>query len=344
MDKGFLNRHNKIHYIGKCIRHFNDEAFINKVLLVDKNPYSVEFREFGKNNPDKIIFMIPNLVCLDGFCAELRNTLKLLAYAERYGFTPYVYYGKDFLYSEKQLLNGTNNPFEYYFDQTCSLSYESVMHSANVVLAEIRHAQMIDLACGIKPHSYEMNEKNISKLGEIYKKYIRINSFSMQKINKDCIELLEGSTRVLGVHHRGTDYKKIYKYHPKYVTVEEKISEIEQVQEKYDMIFLATDDQEAIKVFQKKFGSRVCCYRDVYRGGGSTSVAFSKDARVNHKYLLGLEVLRDVYTLAQCEGLVAGISQVAYCARIMKRATGSEFSYFKIIDKGIYTNGPLFKA
>lgn len=344
MNQGFLNRHNKIHYIGKCIRHFNDEAFINKVLFADKNPYNVEFREFGEENPDKIILLIPNLVCLDGFCAELRNTLKLLAYADRYGFTPYVYYGKDYLYSEDKLLNGIDNPFEYYFEQTSCISYESVMRSSNVILADAKHAQMIDLICGIKPHSYEMNEKNINSLGEVYKKYIRINSFSMQKINEDYEELLEGNVRVLGVHHRGTDYKKIYKYHPKYVTVEEKIEEIEQVQEKYDRIFLATDDQEAIEVFQKRFGSKVCYYGDVYRGDGNTSVAFSNDKRVNHKYLLGLEVLRDVYTLARCEGLIAGISQVAYCARIMKRAMGTEFSYLKILDKGVYGNGPLFKA
>lgn len=344
MEQGFLNRHNKIHYIGKCIRHFNDETFINKVLFADKDPYSVEFKELGEENPDKIFFLIPNLVCLDGFCAELRNTLKLLAYADRYGFTPYVYYGKDYLYTEKNALNGTDNPFEYYFEQTSCISYESVMRSSNVILAEAKHAQMIDLACGIKPHSYEMNEKNANRLGEIYKKYIRINPFSMQKINADYRELLGENWRVLGIHHRGTDYKKTYKYHPKYVTVEEKIAEIEQVQEKYDIIFLATDDREAIEVFQKRFGSKVRYYRDVYRGEGSTSVAFSNDGRANHKYLLGLEVLRDVYTLAQCEGLIAGISQVAYCARIMKKAWGAEFSYFKIIDKGLYANGPLFKA
>ena len=127
------------------------------------------------------------------------------------------------------------------------------------------------------------------------------------------------------------------------VTVEEKIAEIEQVEEKFDKIFLATDDQEAIDVFQKRFGDKVCYYEDVYRGEGNVSVAFSSDLREYHRYLLGLEVLRDVYTMAQCEGLIGGISQVAYCAQIMKRGMGSEFSYFKILDKGINDSGPIFK-
>lgn len=343
MNREFLSRHNKLHYIGKCIRHLNDKDFINKTLFTDKNPYEIEFCELGNKNPDKVIFMIPNIYHYNGFCAELRNTLKLLAYADRYGFTPYVYYNMDYLYRENTLLNGTDNPFEYYFNQTCNLSYENVMHSANVVFAEKKHSQMIDLKCGIKPHSYEMNMSNVDRLGEIYKKYMQINPFSMQKIRADYEKLLNGDIRVLGVHHRGTDYKKTYKYHPKYVTVEEKIAEIEQVEEKFDKIFLATDDQEAIDVFQKRFGDKVCYYEDVYRGEGNVSVAFSSDVREYHRYLLGLEVLRDVYTMAQCEGLIGGISQVAYCAQIMKRGMGSEFSYFKILDKGINDSGPIFK-
>lgn len=344
MKQGFLDRHSKIHYIGKCIRHFNDETFIDRVLLADENPYEIEFVELGDNNPDKLIQVIPNIYYLDGFCAEFRNTLKLLAYADRYGFIPYVLYDKNYIYKEDTLIFGTDNPFEYYFNQTCDLTYDSVMHSANVVFAEKKHTKLVDLKCGIMPYSYEMNQDNINWLGEIYKKYIQINSFSMKKITMDYENLLGGSIKVLGVHHRGTDYKKAYKYHPKYVTVEEKIAEVESIEEDYDRIFLATDDREAGELFRKRFRSKVCFYEDVYRGEGSVSVAFSLDGRENHKYLLGLEVLRDVYTLSLCEGLIAGISQVAYCAQIMKKGMGGEFSYFKIIDKGINASGPIFRA
>lgn len=75
MNQEFLAKHNKLHYIGKCVKHFNDKDFISKVLYSDKNPYEIEFVELGKKNRDKVILVIPNVYHLNGFCAELRNTL-----------------------------------------------------------------------------------------------------------------------------------------------------------------------------------------------------------------------------------------------------------------------------
>ena len=67
-----------------------------------------------------------------------------------------------------------------------------------------------------------------------------------------------------------------------------------------------------------------------------------KDGRKCHKYRLGLEVIRDMYTLAMCGGLVAGISQVAVCAQINKLAMGKEFEDLIVIDKGINRNAKNF--
>ena len=53
--------------------------------------------------------------------------------------------------------------------------------------------------------------------------------------------------------------------------------------------------------------------------GAGTEVAFEKSGRKKHKYRLGLEVLRDMHTLAMCDGLVVGISQVAVCDKGINR-------------------------
>ncbi len=107
---------------------------------------------------------------------------------------------------------------------------------------------------------------------------------------------------------------------------------------------MATDDAAAIKALQEEFGDKVCCYQDVFRSSGDVSVAFTGSDRKNHKYHLGLEVLRDMYTLACCDGLVAGVSNVSMCARIARKNMGKDYVYLKILDHGVNTKGKYFKG
>ena len=67
-----------------------------------------------------------------------------------------------------------------------------------------------------------------------------------------------------------------------------------------------------------------------------------------HRYKLGLELLRDIYTLANCDSLVCGLSQVSFAARYVNLAIGKKFGEVVIIDHGVNKeNGPeaqvLFK-
>ena len=77
------------------------------------------------------------------------------------------------------------------------------------------------------------------------------------------------------------------------------------------------------------------CYPDVIRSDGLDSVMNSRSDRKLHHYLLGWEVLRDMHTMAACEGMIAGLSQVSKAARIQKRAAGNEYADLIILDKGI---------
>lgn len=94
---------------------------------------------------------------------------------------------------------------------------------------------------------------------------------------------------------------------------------------------------------KKAFGSKLLFYSDVKRTSEQQSVAFSDSRRKNHHFRLGLEVLRDAYTLAMCDGLIAGVSQVSICSEIVKKSKGEKYTYKKICDKGVYHNGNLFK-
>ena len=146
-----------------------------------------------------------------------------------------------------------------------------------------------------------------------------------------------GSGRILAVHVRGTDFKQHYNGHPVQVSIEEYCQAAAKLfyDKHYEKVFLATDDLDAVERFQKEFGSRLLFYRDVVRSKGNDTVMHSLSERENHHYLLGVEVLRDVYSMAQCDGLVAGLSQVSYAARIQKKSVGEEYGDLVILDKGI---------
>ena len=77
--------------------------------------------------------------------------------------------------------------------------------------------------------------------------------------------------------------------------------------------------------------------------GDDESVAYSKSSRENHHYLLGLEALRDQYTLSACDGMVCGLSNLSITARLFKRGIfKEEYKDLVILDKGTNQNNKAF--
>nr|MDE7325206.1 hypothetical protein [Lachnospiraceae bacterium] len=103
----------------------------------------------------------------------------------------------------------------------------------------------------------------------------------------------------------------------------------------YEQIFLATDSLEAISLLKKEFGDKISFYQDVQRSDGNIGVQYSESSQENYHYLLGLEVLRDVYTLSACDSLIAGLSNVSCAARYIKVANGFEYREVVVIDHGL---------
>lgn len=65
--------------------------------------------------------------------------------------------------------------------------------------------------------------------------------------------------------------------------------------------------------------------------------------RKDHHFLLGYEVLRDMLTMARCEGLIAGYSNVSLAAQTFKYNMNASYEYLhinesRIIETGISAN------
>lgn len=307
-----------------------------KMILGILNDFLINRK--SKNSNGKEIYYIEESSNVGGFFGLLRSVLISCCYADENGFVPYIKYAKTILYAEESIFCGTNNPFEYYFEQPMGSSV--VWKGLNIIKRKPEHLHGIEFKYNLNPVlAYHIEANYINRMTQIYHKYIRLNSRTNSLIETSVKKLLNGK-KTLGIHIRGTDFLKQFNGHPVPVTVEEYVEVIQKEVriEEYDQVFVATDDIRCLKELKRKLSMPLVYYKNVIRGNSDKSVAFERNERKHNNYYLGLEVLRDAYTLAACDSFIGCLSQVDIFARIIKKSQDQEFDFLKIIDKGVFHN------
>jgi len=325
----------QLRFAAYCFKKGKDSRFIKSVKQLNNSNHMVYLESYGEKENDKPIYFIDMEASHSGFFADHNRLLALLYFADRFGMKPVVRYHKEYCYAEEHPVNGSANPFEYYFKQPSDVSLDDINEFRLVIKSRKENSYLVNELCE-DANGYRRSEAYLNEMARITSKYIRLNDIVGAKISADINGLLGGNS-VLAVHFRGTDFKQNYNGHPISIGVEEYIDEAEKVFRKgnYDKVFLATDDSEAVIKFEERFAEKLVYYQDVVRSKENDTVMNSVMNRDNHHYMLGVEVLRDMYTLAACDGLVAGLSQVSYAARIQRKSEEKEYRNLVILDKGI---------
>lgn len=306
----------------------------------------LQFHCLGKRNDNKLILLISvgdtqidgADVCTRGFFALLGlDTIRNLDMADRLGLIPYISWGKDVVYSENELIRGTDNVFEYYFEQVSQLTKEEVLHSKHVCFShELKAGKLMK-----KGSLYNLDEWEIDRCIYLYRKYIRLNVFMQEYIENE-IKKLALDDRTLAVHIRGVEWGEI-KNHPIPVLLEAYMQHIDRLlsSNEYHRIFIATDSEETIRQMTFKYGEKIVFYTETNRtpSGSKKLIIFDEKQKnkKNGKYSLGVEVVRDMLSLAACGGLVAGVSNVSFFARCAKRSEGNRYKDEIILDNGLLT-------
>lgn len=302
----------------QCRIHRGKEDFRHLVINGYRNPNLLELHSYGSEYKGNVVYHIDAYGYSVGFFAEFLYTLIRLHFATERGFTPYVDWGKEFLYYEPEGVDGNYNGFLYYFEPVSEV--DNIEKAAYVLHATDDHIH--DVQNQLNTHGYAVTDEYMNALSSMVKKYIRYNQKTLKYLETG-YETLIGNKKALAVHFRGTDYRRQYNNHPVFVTIEQEIEKVRELlkAKAYEVVFLATDEQEAVETFKREFGDGVRVFDDTWRvKDGDESVAYSHSNREKHHYLLGLEVLRDQYMLTRCEGLVCGISNLTLSARMMRKA------------------------
>lgn len=333
-EKDLINRHGLLLYLYRGWKAFrsHDFNFWDNVNYIDPYKDIILTDAYIQTNDDsqnETAYLIYENTPSAGFFAAMFFIIDKLIYADEMGLTPVVELGPAFAYWDE---NMNPNAWHNYFEPLGS--EQTIAAADRVVRQTIGHVRYVKNM--YKDDLY--TEKVISTV----RKNIRIKAELKQEYDEKWNALTQGKKRVLGVHFRGSDYKMNYKNHPTFVGIDDYIKLISEIESNYDLIFLATDDSEAMDKMQECFGDKIVFFDDVTRTDGLTSVIYMQDKKNTSNYRLGYEVLRDCYALSSCDSLVGGCSAVVKFARLLKQSRDEAYIENIVIDKGINVDGKIW--
>ena len=350
--KNLIKRSDRLYAIARCIKNINDPNYwkLVKGYYEVGDCASVLFEHKGEKYPDNIIyhigFCMPDnhktaVRDISGLCALLRKTLLSMSFPDALGMTPVVEWGSKSVYYDPGMDSVTLNAFEYYFEPVAKIRSDEVKDCKNVVdmfggSNNMSNTILYMKWTSIQSAFYHVEEQEIVRLADLYKKYIRLNDNTSQFIKEQMNDIL-AEKPILAVHIRGTDFSVGIGSHPIIIKPEEYLETVKRVyaEGNYKKVFLATDDLNALELFKGEFKDKLLYYKDAFRAGSYVGAHATFNDRPFHHYKLGLEVLRDIYTLANCDSIVCGLSQVSIAARYVNLAMGRKYREVVVIDHGV---------
>lgn len=299
-----------------------------------------QIKQLGSENADKIIYYLEAGADISGLCAVLRRTISGLYIADMLNAVPVVSWNNAPLLNDYKIINGSGNPFEYFFEPLSNVSVEEAQNSMNVIEHVIRN------------DAYVWGEGRISAVDGQSEQYIKLQQEVLKKhplILKKCVEerlqedirKLAGNCAMLGVHVRGAQRRRRIRGLANPIPIDWYYSEIDNVlkNNQYDKIFLATDDDEYLENFKNRYGDKVLYYADTERCKEGVIPYFSTNSP---KYRVTYETLRDMYTLMHCNTLIGGPSNVTILVRVLKMYYG-EWDHCIMLDNGVCEDGEANK-
>lgn len=260
-----------------------------------------------------------------GFFSNYFWVMGHVAFAEKMGYIPVVdMENYPTLYSEEEPVDGTNNAWNYYFENIGNVGLDEVYASGRYIMGKDKYLTKYAEKYSMFPYRYP-SERMIAYYAPIIKKNLRIKESLVNEYKREWIEKTSGSNKILGIHIRGTDMKNNLG-HPMPAPVSEYIRRTHEMLEKHpdiSRIFLATDENEIKEAYEQEFeGSAATLFmNEAFRAWDDGHVKKTglhemklDNPRPHHKYLLGKEVLRDAWFLSRCQYLLCGHSNITNVA------------------------------
>ena len=256
---------------------------------------------FGKNNPDKIFYIINRKSPGGGLFSNVTFVLNQLEICLSKNYIPVVdMLNFPSIYNDLNPIDNSENSWEYYFDQPTKYNLNDAYSSQNVIFSD--NVFKIDSA-DKKEYALELISPSLSKV----RQYIKPQKKYYNEAEEFFEKSFDKSDKVLGVHFRGSNYK-ICARHAFSLTPRIMIKNIDFLMKNfnYNKIFLCTEETLFFEKLKEYYGNKIF-FLDTYRVKinpfSSHIPAFRDYPRKNHRYLLGKESLLESLVLSKCHGL-----------------------------------------
>lgn len=261
----------------------------------------------GSEDQNKVYYVIRPSSKEEGLLSLFfHNAIEGIFEAQERGFIPYIDYSSSLCqYYEDRTINGTNNAWEYYFQQPCDLELKDILKKKNVLYS----------GWSVLPDRKEkIGELTVSKVTTEPIKSVCLQTCAVKPYIWNIVEnkcnnlMVRGKT--LGVFIRGTDYVALKpKGHYKQPTPAEVMGKVDEFLQKYSIakIFVVTEDRNIYEQFQKKYGERVFSSDEDFVTNYS-STDYIEGAFHNDPYERGLNYLVRLLLLTKCDYLVSSIT------------------------------------
>lgn len=193
-----------------------------------------------------------------------------------------------------------------YFEPVSALSVEDALADSDVVVFSAPR--------GTQFPTTEYSQ--IPEYREIFTKNIRLNPMMSDYVAL-WTSFLDERGPALGVHARGTDMRKA-KSHLAPPENHQLFRLVDKALERggFDSIFVASEDERSLGAFVRRYGPRIAT-TDSFRTTKRKKLSRMSSNVLEWRYVLGMQVIRDAWLLARCQGLVSGSSNVSEHAQVI---------------------------
>jgi len=301
-------------------------------------------KSFGQKNPDKQFYVIRSLDDTSKYYIGPRHNLMAnyfyvlshLAYAKKNNLQPAVDQLNYPVYiSQSEQVHGSYNPWEYFWEQPNGITLDEVYSSKHVTLSKQNWYYEWDMGYDVANYTNKELVTQYHSLAET----VPLNA-TMQQYCKDKKQVLfTGNEKILGVSvriggHSDTAYSQ-GAGHPKQPSAEEMIQLVDTRLVKWDMdkVFLATDSDYAIEIFEKAFGDSLLILPRMrspkgydQKGDPQKPMYFTNNIiQTTKDYIAEMELL------ASCDSLMGSVSSGLRYAVVQNN---SVYENIEILDYG----------
>ena len=311
----------------------NNENKIKTLEFLIYNEFNTKINNQIDLNYENFNFAVIKTSC--NFCGLLSAYISFLGCIRKYmiqGFIPILE-----LESYKNVINGfivdpsKGNPWEYFFNQPFGYQYSNIKKKAKNIKYFSCHSK-------IRPDENIFLNKEAMNYWHIFaNKYIPIKIEILKESNYIINRIFNKSRNVLGVLLRGTDYvaKKPNKHAipPKTKDVIKDVKLLDN-KNKYDWIFLATEDNFIREEFLRAVGIKVKCLLNKnkinYNYSKKQFLAYNIDFKINTNF--NKNYLLNIIILSKCLDFLSARTTGAVGVFVLTKG----FRNYKVYNLGYY--------